>query len=314
MDQILIDGRTYRLISRISAARKNTLPKHTLEDATTATDHLIIGQPTLDLTLILWPGEYEILEALSREQRLFRVVTPQGTFNNVAVASIGDEYGRTANTTQCALSLAVQHITKTETRPAELDGILLNPADLTGATTVPVADCPDDATVEQLKKYYLDHFVGTIFDKEAERRRLAGMTTRELWETLVETEQYLEKHDQLKAAIATDQAYTDTRQRVDHEIGGYLLTNCSKFTWGSDTYGIVTRKEGRNLLNSELGEIFDPDAGPAIHAEITRSRDNAVVYRGLIDDLTPFEMVDPATGITLATLQYSAYNRRLYIA
>ena len=314
MDQILIDGKTYRLVSRISAGRKNTLPKHTLEDATTATDHLIIGLPTLDLNLILWPGEYETLEALSREQRLFRVVTPQGTYENIAVVSISDEYGRTANTTQCTISLAEQRITKTETRPAELDGIVLNPADLTGATTVPVVSCPDDATVEQLKKYYLDHYIGNIFEKEAERRRLDSLPTLELWETLVETEQYLEKHDQLKAAIATDQAYTDTRQRVDHEIGGYILTNCSKFTWNGDTYGIVTRKEPRNILNSELAEIFDPTAGSAIHATVTRSKDNAVVYRGLIDDLTPFEMIDPATGITLATLQYSTYNERLYIA
>lgn len=314
MDTILIDGKSYQLVSRVAAGRKNTLPKHTLGDATTATDHILIGAPTFDLNLILFPGEYETLESLSREQRLFTISLPQGTYNNVAFLSISDEYGSTANTTQCTISLAVQNVTLTITVPTELGGLILNPANQNGAETTTIEDVPDTATIDQLKEYYLDHYRGTLFDKEAERERLTGMSNEELWNTLIAVDM-LNKESVL-AAITYD-LDGEYRQKLDHDMGGYLLTNSSKFNLnGLDgkpvNYGIVTRKEIRTIFNSDLEDIWSGE--PVIHATITRSRDGAVVYDGPISDLTPFTATDPDTGETLATLQYSKYGERLYIA
>lgn len=312
---VIIDGHTYLAISSAKVTRANTVPKYTLESGVEITDHIKIGAPQFALTLIVTEDEYLILDALSQDPRLFSVVFPQGAYDAVALVSISDQYSDAINLTRCDLTLAVQTITRTSTIPGEIDGFVTSEYDLTGIPTVPIVSVPDAATVEQLKNYYIDHLIVPIWQKEAEIQRMKEMTTKELWSYLTETQQNLEIEDQLEA-ITNELATGDARQKIDIDIGSWanlIVSAGAKFTHNNTTYEIQTRVEPiKGWWASSTVDVIIGDK--ILHATVTRSIDMAVVYNGPIYDLTPFVLRDPNTSIVLATLQWSKYYGRLYIA
>ena len=306
MDTILIADRSYQLVARATATRKNTLPKHALEDGSTATDHIIIGQPTLDFNLILFPGEYAILEALSRYQKLFSVVTPQGTYQNVALASISDEYGRTSNTTQCTISLQVQRVTTTQKVPTELGGIVLNP-DGTKPGPITIENRPDTATINQLKERYLQMGRKKLGDgwRTDMEAKFAAMDNQKIWDTLMAADAM--NQESILAAINIEVS-GDYRQAIDWDKpSGNAGALGKKFTM--DTNGVTTEYliRSRTESNPRTGE-------PMIHAIVTRTSDGEIMYNGKISDMTPFIATDPKTGETLITMQYSEYEKRIYVS
>lgn len=322
MQQVLIDGYAYRLVTGVKYQRKNKVPTHTLEDGYDAADHIFINPPSFVLDLILFEGEYDRLQTLSQEQRLISIVVPQGAYSNVVIESFTDTTNKTANTRTASVALAVQRITSSETRPTELDGIALSSADTTGTTTSAIVAHPEDVTVNRLMEYYLSKL--SPIEAISERIKLNGMETAELWTYLVETQEYVYLHDPLgpMGAINYDAA-EDYRKAIDilfpeYSAPLYLTTT---FTY-TDTRGVpVSYDLSARLENADLGgytfavafmlkwpiEVY-------YHVMIARRSDGKIVYNGPVSDLTPFTMKDPDTGITIAVLQYSKFMGRLYIS
>ncbi len=318
MDQILIAGHAYTYISAQKYTQKNAVATHPIEDGSETADHLTIGSPSFDITLILFAGEYELLKALAESQQLISVVMPQGAYANVAVTNLTDAINKTNNTTTATISLAVQKITSTKTVPTEIDGVAIGSAE-TATTAVAVVDCPDDTTVEQLKEYYLSKL--GLFTASQERARMEGMTTAELWTYLVETQEYVEMYDQLGPLEAIVVELGTTRQALDLDesvfTDGNIYYKTASFVWNNTSYTIGIRNESPDLGKFTFisTNIFlqSPIANQK-HVVITRKSDLVEVYRGPMYDLTPVEMKDPKTGMILATLQYSEYMKKIYIA
>lgn len=315
MEQILIAGHAYMYISAQKYTQKNIVATHALEDGSEVADHLTIGSPTFDVTLILFAGEYEILKTLANSAQLISVVMPQGAYANVAVTNLTDAINKTNNTTTATISLAVQKITTTQTVPTEIDGIAIGSID-TSTTAVSVVTAPNDATVEQLKEYYLSKL--GAFTAAQERVRMEGMTTAELLLYLTETQQSIYLDDQLASiefAVGTTRQVLDLDESVFADGNIYYKT--ASFVWKNVSYTIGIRNESADLGKYTFisTNIFlqSPLANQK-HIVITRKSDLAEVYRGPMYNLTPCEMKDPDTGVILATIQYSEYMKKIYIS
>lgn len=315
MDQILIGGHSYTYVSAQKFTQKNVVATHPMEDGSEASDHLTIGSPSFDVTLVLFPGEYDLLKALSTSQQLISVVMPQGAYANVAVTNLTDATNKTANTTTATISLAVQKITSTKTVPTELDGIAIGSPG-TATTALSVVDCPDDTTIEQLKEYYLSKL--GPFTAGMERARMNGMTTAELLLYMTETQQSVYLDDQL---ASVEFATGTTRQALDLDeaifTDGNIYYRTASFVWKNVSYTIGIRNESPDLgkytfISTNM--LLSSPLADQKHIVITRKIDMTEVYRGPMYDLTPIEMRDPKTGVILGTLQYSKYMKKIYIA
>ena len=102
---ITIAGTRYLGVTRIRPDRTNSISKHTLEDGSKTGDHLVIGQPVIDAEITLFTGQYQQLQQLATSQQLITVTIPQGTYTNMALTRLTDEYGSTADTTKCKITL-----------------------------------------------------------------------------------------------------------------------------------------------------------------------------------------------------------------
>ena len=109
---ITIAGTRYLGVTRIRPDRTNSISKHTLEDGSKTGDHLVIGQPVIDAEITLFTGQYQQLQQLATSQQLITITIPQGTYTNMALTRLTDEYGSTADTTKCKITLEQIRIVK----------------------------------------------------------------------------------------------------------------------------------------------------------------------------------------------------------
>lgn len=145
-----------------------------------------------------------------------------------------------------------------------------------------------------------------------------GMTTAEILLYLTNTQEYVETAGYLDAiSFATG----TTRQALDLDeaifTDGNIYYRTASFVWKNVSYTIGIRNEspalGKYTFITTNIFLSSPLADQK-HIVITRNIDMTEVYRGPMYDLTPIEMRDPKTGVILATIQYSKYMKKIYIA
>lgn len=275
---ITIAGSPFLGVTRIRPDQTNTIGKHTLEDGSKAGDHLVIGPAVIDAEIILFSGQYQILQQLATSQQLVTASIPQGTYSSMAITSLTDEYGATADTTRCKITLEQIHIVRTHIEIRRIDGMDLSspgslgdgiPRSLTN-TSIPVSDEMRQAFADADPK----EGVAGIMD----RFTIASQISRH--QTLGAGKVLLLKN------IPFGKAETPEVTRFKYDGTGYQAAIQTVTTSDGERYDTLT---------------------------IKRTGDDAPLWSQRIEDKTAVDVPDPATGIPLMTLYPNAENREVHI-
>ena len=276
---ITIAGTRYLGVTRIRPDQTNNIGKHTLEDGSKTGDHLIIGQPIIDAEITLFAGQYQQLQQLAISQQLITVTIPQGTYTNMALTRLTDEYGSAADTTKCKVTLEQIRIVKTHVEIQRIDGMDLAAPDSFG-DGVPKSLTNTSISIS-------DEVLQAFTDAEQPKKGLAGVMDR--------------------FTIASQ-----TMSQTSLGDGKFLILRNIPF--GKASMPEVTRfKYGGTGYQAAIQTTITADGEQYDTLTIKRTGADTPFWSQRLEDKTAVDVPDPETGIPLLTLYPDADNREVHI-
>ena len=272
-------GTRYLGVTRIRPDRTNSISKHTLEDGSKTGDHLVIGQPVIDAEITLFTGQYQQLQQLATSQQLITITIPQGTYTNMALTRLTDEYGSTADTTKCKITLEQIRIVKTHVEIQRIDGMDLTAPDSLGdgvpksltTTNIPVSD-------EVLQAFA---------DAEQPKDGLAGVMDR-----------FTIASQAMSQTSLGDGTFLILR---NIPFGKASTPEVTRFKYDGTGYQAAIQ-----TTTTDDGEQYDT-------LTIKRTGEDTPLWSQRLEDKTAVDVPDPETGIPLLTLYPDAENREVHI-
>jgi len=140
-ENILIAGKQYKALKILNLTEGAEVQKHTVEDQTEIADHVILAPAAfdIDLELYTWDDEFAALKALKDNRQPFTLISPRGVYEHMLITALGDEWGRSLNTSLTTITVQQVRVVETQTVIIDLpQPVPTEPADQAPGGNTPV--------------------------------------------------------------------------------------------------------------------------------------------------------------------------------